>query len=249
MPKLGRLELNADGGLILNQSYVNTYLIHASVNYYWSEIWGFALEGAFGINQDKSERYCIENFYNNPSQIAWASCPQEGEAIAPPQNGNIGPAYVPIREINTLIFGNAVWSPVYGKQLVLLRGVLHFDLYFVMGGGVALSTFYDEMTQLRADGDGKGRPSRTPESGKEGGISAQEKGIGCESNHARCFGEDGRPDPLSQTHPVIDFGIGQKIHFSKNFNFKFELRNMTLLATQSGFENLFALWGGLAVRF
>jgi outer membrane beta-barrel protein len=243
MPKQGKVELNADFGLILNQSYVDTFLVHGSLNYYWSELWGFSLEGAIGLNSDKEERECIENFYNNPQQAPGDSCPVDG-VVNIPEGGNYGPAYVPIREINTLVFGNLIWNPVYGKQLLLLRKVLHFDLYLVAGGGVAMSTYYDKQQQLK-----NGKPSRKPAPEFSAGQTAEQQNIGCRPDETNCYGIDGRPDPVEQTNPLIDFGIGQKIHFTKNFNLKFELRNMTLLGTPTGFENLFALWGGLAVRF
>ena len=48
---------------------------------------------------------------------------------------------------------------------------------------------------------------------------------------------------------MINLGLGQKFHFMKRFHIKAELRNYTLLATPTGFDNFFTLWGGIGVRF
>jgi outer membrane beta-barrel protein len=247
MPKARRIELNVDGGLILNQSFVDTYLGHASLNYYFNEVWGIGLEGAVGANSDKSERECVESFYNNPQQLAGDSCPQEG-VVEFPTGGNYGPAYVRIRQIDTIILGNAIWSPVYGKQLFFLSGLLHFDLFFNFGGGVVMSTIYPKSTTTRVDGGGAGRPTRTPADPAAVGSTAAELGIGCAQADEFCYGIEGRPDPLSETHPVINLGIGQKLLFNKRLGLKLELRDLLIIDSESGFENLFTFWGGLTLR-
>jgi outer membrane beta-barrel protein len=247
MPKARRIELNVDGGLILNQSFVDTYLGHASLNYYFSEVWGIGLEGAVGMNSDKSERECVESFYNNPQQLAGAPCPNEG-VVELPTGGNIGPAYVRIRQIDTIILGNAIWSPVYGKQLFFLSGLLHFDLFFNFGGGVVMSTIYPKSTTTRGDGGGAGRPTRTPADPAAVGQTAAELGIGCALEEEFCYGIDGRPDATSETHPVINLGIGQKLLFNKTLGLKLELRDLLIIDSENGFENLFAIWGGLTLR-
>ena len=163
-PKRRRVEIaGPDVGAVLNQSYVASYVLHANINYYWKEEWGFTLEGLFVINQDKSERYCIENFYNDFENKVAASCPVPGTAIdAPLYSGtdeqgnpvtvpgaNFGPAYVPVRELNYVVTGAAVWNPVYGKQLAFLTRTVYFDLFITIGGGLAFSTYYPEQTILK----------------------------------------------------------------------------------------------------
>jgi outer membrane beta-barrel protein len=250
-PKSGRVELNADFGLIMNQAYIDTYLLHGSINYYFSELWGFGIEGMYGINSDKGERTCIENFYNNPKRTPGPSCPDDTQNT-PPAEGNFGPAYVPIREINAIINVNGIYNPVYGKQLLLLSSVAHFDMFVTIGAGIAMSDYYPKSQTTRADGDGRGRPTRDAGSASKPGenpAAGENPTIGCTPTNGRCYGEDGRPDPIQETTPLINLGVGQKIHFSKMFNIKFELRNMTLFGGEAGFENLFAVWGGAALRF
>ena len=96
---------------------------------------------------------------------------------------------------------------------------------------------------------GAGRPTRPPDGTIQAGQTVDEAGYGCEPEMERCYGEDGRPDFESETLPIINVGIGQKLHFNQSFSLKFELRDMILLGTETGFENLLALWGGLGFRF
>ncbi len=240
--KKGRFEISApDAGLILNQAYINTILIHGGLNYYFSEEWGFGVDGAYAINSDKSERECIETFYNNPRQVPHAECLSQDSEGTPPAGGNLGPAYVPIRETNFIIGGNAIWSPVYGKQLLFLSAVIHFDLFMTFGGGVNLADFYDKQQVLR-----NGKKSR---GAVQDGQSATEAGLGCELNESNCYGLEGRPDPLSSTTFFASASIGQRFNFSNNIFLKLEFKDYLLLGTESGFDNLFAFWGGLGFRF
>jgi len=236
-----RLELNGpDFGMVLNQSYIQTYLLHGGLTYYFSETWGVGAEVAMAMNSDKSERECIENFFNNPSQVPSEQCPNNVQS-EPPTGGNFGPAYVPIRELKFLLAGNAVWSPVYGKQIMFMRSVVHFDLFVTMGGGLAMSDYYGKLTTLN-----NGRPARKAAPGRTG-DTVTDLGIGCDDDS--CRGIAGRPTPEAQATPYLNFGLGQKFHFQRRFHFKVELRNMTLVGTESGFENLVAVWGGFGARF
>ena len=63
------------------------------------------------------------------------------------------------------------------------------------------------------------------------------------------YGIFGRPVPLAETSPLLNLGVGQKIHFTKNFHVMATLRNMTLFMTSQGFENYFSISGSLGLRF
>jgi outer membrane beta-barrel protein len=247
--KRKKVEVNGpDIGFILNQSFVSTTLVHAGITYYSSEEYGWQIEGAFGINSDKPERECIENFYNNPAKLQLETpCNDESIVAANSANVNWGPAYVPIREINLLVAGNMVWSPVYGKQLVFLSSVIHFDMFLTAGGGLAMSTFYAKSSEV-VTSSGAVRPSRNADPNAVG-TTPEQLGIGCPLGDVDCYGVNGRPEAESQTNPYINLGVGQKLHINKFLHVKLELRNMTLVGTHSGFENLLALWGGVGFRF
>src|SRR5262249_10128425 len=150
-PKAQSIEWSGPGvGLILNQSFLDSYLLHAGVTYFFNEHEGLGIEWAHAVNQDKDERKCLENFYNDPADLISAVCPtsdnNKGAPLydskgSPVRGANFGPAYMPIRELNNLFLVNYVYSPIYGKQIAFLSTTSHFDLFLVTGLGIGLSTF------------------------------------------------------------------------------------------------------------
>lgn len=226
-------------GFILNQSYVNTFLVGVDATYFFSETRGMSFDLQMGLNADKPERSCIENFYIDPDNRLGAACGVEGsnDVLTQPANVRYGPAYVPIREIQMLAILNSLWTPVYGKQLVFLTLTSHFDIYFETGAGLAFSKFYPKRDVL-ADGS-KARAGRD-EPDDPGSIGTRRDDS---------FGIAGRPDPINETHVLVNLGFGQKFHFARKFHAKLYFRNMTLLGTDNGFENFFTLNLGMGYRF
>ena len=246
-PRKKRVEISPYAGLILNQSYIQTFLVGGGLTYNLSDEWGISFDASITSNSDKGERTCIENFYRDPDSQLAAPCDEEGNGGALEELGsrddgrtaNYGPAYVPIREIENILFLNTVWTPVYGKQLVFLSFTSYFDLYFEFGGGLVNSLFYPEQPILK-----NGLPARGVED-----TSSDEVTAGAEPEDTYAYGIEGRPEAESQSNPTINLGIGQKFHFFNKAHLKISLRNMTLLGTHSTFENLFVLKFGVGLRF
>lgn len=226
-------------GFILNQSYVNTFLFGIDATYFFSETRGIGFDLQIGSNADKPERSCIENFYIDPDNRLGVPCGQEGgnDVLDQPSNVRYGPAYVPIREIQMLAILNNIWTPVYGKQLVFLTLTSHFDIYFETGLGVAVSKFFPKRDILN---DGKKARAGRNEADDPSTIGTRRDDS---------FGIAGRPDPIDETHVLVNLGFGQKFHFAKSFHTKLYFRNMTLLGTDNGFENFFTLNLGFGYRF
>lgn len=246
-PKKETFELNlVNVGFILNQAYVETLLFGIGASYNFSEEWGFGADIMFGNNTDKPERECIENFYNDPFEEVAAPC-GSADNLEGTQIANYGPAYVPIREINSLIIGNLLWNPIYGKQLVFLSSTSYFDLLIEVGLGLANSTFYPKQEVLKNNRKARGSfPDNIPDAEKQ---QSSEDAIGAEKEDVGSYGIDGRPEPESQSNVLINLGVGQKLHFAKRFHIRLDLRNITLVGTPSGFENLFILFAGAGMRF
>jgi outer membrane beta-barrel protein len=246
-PKKGKVELNGPNlGLILNQSYIDSYLINAGMNYFWSESWGMGAELSFVLNKDRYERYCVEHFYNDPDYEIADECgePENLQGLPKDPNGsggNYGPAYVNIREYNMLLTGNAIWNPIYGKEIFFLAAVVNFDVFVTMGGGLAMTTFYELDASLN---NGKESRGNFPAPGSTTGQRP-----GAEPNETDSYGKAGRPTPRKESKIFLDAGIGQKVHISQKLNFKAELRNHIVLGTPGGFDMFFTLWGGLGFRF
>mgnify|MGYP003328534674 CR=1 FL=1 len=256
-PKKNRIEIGVpDVGVILNQSYISSIVFHANLNYYWKEDWGFSLEALSSTNTDKSERYCIEHFYNDFKNRVGSPCPAINQDPDEPlysspnttyQGANFGPAYVPIREIDSILTAVAVWTPIYGKQLAFLTNTIYFDIFLSFGGGLLSSTYYPQQTQLK-----NGNFSRTPIPTNEdiGDDCLSNVGVCPDSNgnYLNYIGKKGRPEPVTESHPTFTFGVGQKVHFLKRFQIKAEFRNYTVLGTEAGFETFFMFWTGFGLR-
>lgn len=229
-PKKGKLELNGPNvGTILNQSYINTFILNAGVNYFWSEVWGLGLDFSYAINQDRDERKCIENFYNDPAYEVSKECGGSDNLTG---KANYGPAYVNIREYNYLFSGSMIWNPIYGKEIFFLSAVGYFDIYTVLGGGLASTTFYPMTKELN-----NGKQSRN-------GTD-----VGADPSQTDSYGTEGRPAAIQESKVFLQGGIGQKFHFGKAFNFKIELRDHIVVGTPGGFDMFFTLWGGAGFRF
>ena len=238
-PKKGRFEVEGTAGMILNQSYINTILFGGGANYFWSESWGFGVELLAASNSDKPERTSLENFYNDPEDVVG---PEFGSADNLSGRANFGPAYVPIRQTDMIIGGHGIWNPVYGKQILLFRAVTHFDLYVLAGGGMAFSTFWPQQLNLKGT-------TRSARGTFNADTSVTSGNPGASPDETHLYGTEGRPDPESMTNIQGTAAVGQKIHLTKNFHARVELRNYLLLGTNSGFDNFFALTGGVGLRF
>lgn len=245
----------------MNQSYVSTLLISGGATYFFTETFGVGLDAAFGFNSDKEERTCIESFYLDPNNDLLAGAPPCGprgfidEVTNPTDEGfpRYGPAYVPIREINQVFSINAIWSPIYGKQLLLMRATSYFDLFIEGGLGFVVSTFYPEQPILKNTNEARAPYTPTDVEGLSAEeiaqIKAENNKIGATADQVFAYGVDGRPDPISGQHVALNLGIGQKFHFGGRFHLKVAIRSMTLLGTEQGIESLFAIYGGAGLRF
>lgn len=235
-PKNGTFEVNVpDLGMIMNESYITTLLLHFGANYYFAENWGVGADLALPLSiTDKSERECIENFYNDPNYVIAAECGPSSELAGFETQANMGPAYVPIRQIKSMLGFYGIWSPLYGKQLLWYSGTSYFDFFLTFGGALIASDYYPKSTLLR-----NGKTSRGSNIDTVGASAAEETQ----------YGKEGRPDPESGNNFATVLGIGQKYHFAKRFHIKLELRNYTMFGTDSGFDTFFTLWLGSGVRF
>lgn len=251
-PKRKKFEITGNFGTILNQSYINSLLLNFSATYYTSESLGFGADFTLSMNTNKDERTCVENFYNDPNEDIGPVCQAQGDKaqaqadIESSQGERIalmGPTYPPIRELGYLISGFASWAPIYGKQLFFMSGVVHFDLIFTGGLGVALSDYYPARETAP---NGKNYRGSYP---AEGEPNTEENTPGVNPSAVDQYGEDARPEPESQTTPLLTVGVGQKFHITKNLNVRVEFKNYTLVGTESGFEPYFAVWGGIGLRF
>ncbi len=247
-PKKGKTELDLKLGVVLNSSYTQTFLAQGGLSYFWSEEWGFSIEGSYGIVSDKNERKCVETFYNDPNFAVTEEC-GEDPPEDPDGDANFGPAYVPIRQLKYMFVANAVWNPIYGKQIILLSATNYFDFFLNFGGGIAMSDFYPKQTTI-GDSD---TPSRGTFCVKKEAAPAKPGGCDASNNpgtdNADLTGDSGRPEPQAETNVLVHLAVGQRFHFLRRFVVNASLDNYTLLGTEAGFDNFLTLMGGFGVRF
>lgn len=261
-PRTEKFELLPIGaGMILNQSFQQTFLLTGGATYHFNEWHALNVEGFFGLSSDSSERECVESFFLNETRAKRAAA-AEGKSLTsnctesrdydpnvpltvtePPALGNETyepppvhaytrkPAYMAIRRIDQMFGVNYQWTPVYGKQLFFLSAVGYLDVYTSVGLGMAMNTYWPSKTTNSAGQDIK----------KHGTNNLSEIGI------------SGRPLPEKQTSPYFSAGVGNRFYFLDRFLINAEFRNFTIFggdgAGGSDIMNFFALWGGVGIMF
>lgn len=258
-PKKYRVEVLPTTTMVLNQSYVSTFFVGGQLSFYPSEAFGIHLEGAVGFNKDLPSRHCLETFYNDPKGTkeldyvcGYALLQEKGiydtssvdarEAIGNhildqrASLASLGPAYVPIREINTMMALTVSWNLIYGKQLAFMKFTNYFDLYLKFGGGLAISTYYPAQIQVKG---GDGRKYRTHS------VELNDSDVECSESYGVCvngknvntnwkdlIGSAGRPDPIKEFSPMATAAFGYRFHFLGRLHVGAEIRSYLLIATQ-----------------
>lgn len=107
--KTGRLETGAQMSVVMNQSFIYTYLATGILNYHFSET--FAAEGAFayGFSVDKDDKKALDTNFKIKTQILRTEYFMEG---------------------------GLVYTPVYGKYQLSSGRVVYLDTFLAAGGGM-----------------------------------------------------------------------------------------------------------------
>jgi outer membrane beta-barrel protein len=107
--KTGRLETGAQMSIVMNQSFIYTYLATGILDYHFNEM--FAAEGAaaYGISVDKDDKRTLSKDFGINTQI-----------------------------LRTQYFmeGGLLYTPVYGKYQLSSGKVIYLDTFFSAGGGL-----------------------------------------------------------------------------------------------------------------
>ncbi len=144
-------------------------------------------------------------------------------------------AYMPIREINTLVSANYQWTPVYGKSLFFLSQVVYLDFYLNAGLGLALSNFYP-LKETVTD---------------ENGNTVLMKDVGVVEDNQ--YGIAGRPIAIAQTSPMANFALGSRFFMARRMLLDIQLKNYSIIGSDgrggTDFSAPFALTGGFGILF
>lgn len=115
--KTNRLETGAQLSVVMNQSFIYTYLATGLLDYHFSEQW--AAEGAFamGFSIDKDDKRSLKSNFKIQTQI-----------------------------LRTQYFmeGGALYTPVYGKYQLDSGKLIYLDMFFSAGVGMTgINYLYD----------------------------------------------------------------------------------------------------------
>jgi outer membrane beta-barrel protein len=131
--KTSRLETGAQLSVVMNQSFIYTYLATGLLDYHFSEQW--AGEGAFalGFSIDKDDKRSLKSNFKIQTQI-----------------------------LRTQYFmeGGALYTPVYGKYQLDSGELIYLDMFFSAGVGMTgINYLYDHCPKPSEVGQGNFVPN------------------------------------------------------------------------------------------
>jgi outer membrane beta-barrel protein len=262
-PKAGRFQLNVGGGGILNQSFIDTYLIQVGATYHLNEWHALNVEGFFGISKDQTARTCVENFYADTerSKRYDPSGSPECGPVANPSKDNLNtpadpaiddevypPSSKPAEREKAKTRLPLARKPAYMAIRELNNmAMLNYQWTPVYGKALWFLSAVGYLDLYANVGLGLAMSNYYPEQSTfPDGKPATDGTI-----NPDWYGLEGRPKPEAQTSPTIGLGFGSRFFFAKHFMFNVDLRNFTIIAEtgDSGFYNVLALYGGLGFLF
>lgn len=114
LPKTGRFQLYAAGGLTTNSPWFTNLGAKLNLGYHFNESFGLELSGIFLTNTENSSAKDLR------------------------ANNNLQPDKFVTTKYNVGL--DLIWSPIYGKITTLDNRIIPFDMYFAFGGGSSGTT-------------------------------------------------------------------------------------------------------------
>lgn len=107
--KRNRLEVGAQMAVVMNQSFIYTYLATGVMAFHFAESLALEGTGAFGFSVDKEDKRILEDQFS---------------------------VYTEILRTSYLMEGALQWTPMYGKFQLPHGKIIYFDTYLVGGAGL-----------------------------------------------------------------------------------------------------------------
>ena len=108
--KARRAEVGAQMSVIMNQTFIYTYLMTGVLNYHFTESLGLEVDGSYGLSLDKEDKGILKK---------------------PPTSIN-----TTILRTQYQMLGGLVWTPLYGKYQLASGRLIYFDTFLIGGGGL-----------------------------------------------------------------------------------------------------------------
>lgn len=146
--KLGRLEFSPHAATVVNDPFLNRYIVGAGLGYHLTEI--FAIEGNFDFAPDLGEG-------------DWKPLTQQLV-----EENSVSPDISKLTLAGSLTFQ---YSPIYGKVAVIGNNIILFDIYGAFGVGMAQTN--DDLDALQGEGNERSEATQTqwhPTTNMGGGL-------------------------------------------------------------------------------
>jgi outer membrane beta-barrel protein len=109
MTKRGRVELGGQGLLIMNQSFIYTFMATGILDYHFSEMFAMEIAGAYGFSIDKEDKRILEDEFDIKTSIL---------------------------RTQYIFNGGLVWTPIYGKTQLPSGDLVYFDSFATFQAGM-----------------------------------------------------------------------------------------------------------------
>ena len=116
--KRRRLELGAQGLIIMNQTFIYTYMASGLLAYHFTEEFGIEASGAYGLTSDKQDKTTLKRNFGIRTVVLRTQYQMEGGLL---------------------------WTPIYGKWQLPSGRLIYFDTFLAFGGGMTgVRYLYDQ---------------------------------------------------------------------------------------------------------
>lgn len=123
--KARRAEFGGQMSVVMNQTFIYTYLLTGILNYHFTESLGAELDGSFGFSIDKEDKSLLKSSFNISTQI---------------------------HRTQYQFLGSLVWTPMYGKYQMPSGRLIYFDTFLVGGGGMTGIDYQYDHCQASSSG-------------------------------------------------------------------------------------------------
>lgn len=109
MTKRGRLELGGQGIMVMNQSFIYTFLVSGILDYHFTETFALELAGAYGESVEKEDKKILESDFSIKTSIL---------------------------RTQYMFNGGLIWTPIYGKTQLPSGDLVYFDSFLSFQAGM-----------------------------------------------------------------------------------------------------------------
>ena len=148
MTKRGRTELGGEGVLIMNQSFIYTFMLSGILDYHFSEMFALEAAGSYGFSIDKEDKRILKDDFDIQTQIL---------------------------RTQYIFNGGLLWTPIYGKTQLSSGRVVYFDSFLTAQAGMTGINYTYEQCSTSAEHPEQLKPAAQTKSYPTGIIGFGQK--------------------------------------------------------------------------